>query len=221
MSYHVFFSFSTGIKKPLVCPKGTRKEIWLEIQHIEKVLGAKRYRYLKNPTYWRDFQFDKVTDEVLCKTIEIHNDWVRRMYNNFQEWFEKPPEKNTEVITERQASQFWFGFHIFGEIEPSRWTGDYYRTQMDHLYEVMRGRDNNGVSFDAKALTPEQAAAVIRLFSFLDPEDFRLDVPKGYDHLASSYDGGYDWCEKCCAAIHPDERGCKKRKCPVRAEYIE
>jgi len=75
------------------------------------------------------------------------------------------------------------------------------------------------MSADAKALTPKQAAMVIRIFEqWLDPADLRLDVPKGYDHLESSYDGGYVWCEKC-GAVSPDEAySCKKRGCPIRDE---
>ena len=93
---------------------------------------------------------------------------------------------------------------------------------MEHLYEVMRGRKSEGVTFGEKALTTKQAAAVINIFSpYLDHDDRRLDVPNGYDYLASSYDGGYDWCEKCGAMRPEDADACRKRKCPIRAERGE
>ena len=57
--------------------------------------------------------------------------------------------------------------------------------------------------------------------TFLDKDDRRLDVPKGYDYLASSYDGGYTWCEKCGAVLPEDADACRKRKCPIRAERGE
>lgn len=87
------------------------------------------------------------------------------------------------------------------------------------LYEVMRGRKSEGVTFDEKALTPKQTAKVIILFSeFLDHHDIRLDVPNGRDQLASSTDGGYDWCEKCGAMDPDDVPDCRKRGCPLRKE---
>lgn len=88
---------------------------------------------------------------------------------------------------------------------------------MGSLYEVMRGRPSEGITFDVKALTPAQAGAVIRLFEqFLDTHDVRLEVPHGYDHLASSLDGGYQWCNKCFRPMAPEDgAGCRRRKCPL------
>jgi len=73
------------------------------------------------------------------------------------------------------------------------------------------------VTFDEKPLTERQAAQVINLFSvFLDAHDCRLDVPKGYDYLASSYNGGYIWCEKCGAVTGDHMANCRKRGCPKK-----
>ena len=102
---------------------------------------------------------------------------------------------------------------------PERWTDDYFRDRMEHLYEVMRGRESEGVTFDAKPLTEKQAASIIRIFDqFLDPCDLRLDVPNGRDYLASSSDGGYDWCEKCGPMVWDDVGDCRKRGCPLLKE---
>lgn len=81
-------------------------------------------------------------------------------------------------------------------------------------------RGCDGMSFDEKSLTPKQAAAVIRLFEqYLDPGDLRLDVPKGEDHLASSHDGGYIYCDKCGPVTWEHMEACRKKKCPAREDY--
>ena len=46
MSYHVFFSFSTSLSKPMKVPKGTLKSILERIEATERILGLKR-----TPTY--------------------------------------------------------------------------------------------------------------------------------------------------------------------------
>jgi hypothetical protein len=224
MSYSTFFSMSSGFSKPIRVPAGSKDAIMQHIEEVESILGLKRSKYKSNATHWDFFDartragFPDVEDEILCKTVLDHNDWVRRWYKDFAEWAKKPPVGKTETITPKQAVKFWFGFQMLS-VQPNRWTGDYYRDRMDHLYEVMRGRENQGVSFDEKALTPRQAAQVINIFSeYLDTNDLRLDVPNGRDELASSYDGGYTWCEKCGAVAEGDEDYCKKRKCPIREE---
>ena len=228
MSYHVFFDFSSGLAQRLRVPAGTKKAIIQHIEKVERVLGLKRTQYEKNPIHWDSFDsqfmngFPGVDDELLCKTVSQHNDWVRGIYRDFGEWSKTPFKSSKghkgEWITPKDAEKFWHGFQKL-EVGSSRWTGDYYTERMESLYEVMRGRESEGCTFDAKPLTEKQAAAVINIFSpFLDHDDRRLDVPNGYDYLASSYDGGYTWCEKC-GPVHPDDvDGCRKRKCPIRAE---
>ena len=228
MSYHAFFSLSSGLAKRIRVPAGTKQAIIEHVEEVERVLGLKRTQYEKNPVYWDHFDpefmngFPSVSNEVLCETVSEHNAWVRHIYRDFAEWSKTPFKsgkgKKGEWITPKDAEKFWHGFQQL-EVGASRWTPDYYIAQMEHLYEVMRGRESHGVAFGAKALTEKQAAAVINIFSwFLDQDDRRLDVPNGYDYLASSYDGGYTWCEKC-GPVHPDDiDGCRKRKCPLREE---
>lgn len=226
MSYHVFFAFSSGLSAPLKVPVGTRAAIMAHIESVESALPLKRTRYKKNPTHWDHWKrdFSKVPDEVLCETVSAHNQWVRQCYEDLARWSENPVEDGEE-ITPEDAEKFWFGLEEL-RVPPQRWTEDYYRERMEVIYEVMRGRPTEGVTFDARKLNPKQAAAVICLFSeFLDTHDIRLDVPNGRDYLASSSDGGYEWCEKC-GPVHPDDigydgNGCRKRKCPIRAERGE
>jgi len=237
---HVFFSFSTGLKAPLTVPKGTKQSYLDHVKSVEKALGLKRSKYKDNPVHW-DFKrdFPGIDNEVLCKTVEEHNAWVRQCYENFEFWSEHPftvgkghqdTYPNTgypvgwesEQITPEDAQIFWHGFQLL-DVPVHKWTVDYERQRMEHLYEVMRGNENEGVNFEVKKLTPKQAGAVIWLFSNFFPhgDTLRLEVPNGRDSLYSSYDGGYDWCEKCGAMCPEDVPDCRKRGCPLIKEYRE
>jgi hypothetical protein len=221
MSVRVFFSFSTGLAVTLTVPAGTKQALLAHVEEVESILGLKRSKYKDNPVHWDHWDpeyragFPKVTDELLCETVESHNDWVRYTYRRFEEWSAHPVEGGEE-ITPEDATLFWHGFQEL-HVPPRRWTADYYRARMESLYEVMRGRESEGASFDVKALTPVQASAVIRIFEpYLDSHDLRLEAPHGHDYLASSYDGGYSWCDKCFRAMTPDDGACcRRRKCPL------
>ena len=221
MSVHMYFAFSSGLESPLWVPIGTKARLLGHVEKIEQVLGLKREKYLDNPVHWDHYAFEfangfpGVSDDVLCKTVEEHNQWVRRTYAQFAEW-SKTPVTDGEELTPSDAAEFWYGFQEL-DVAPSRWTREYYRRRMEWAYDVMRGIESEGWTFEAKALTAKQAGAVVRLFeAFLDKHDMRLEVPKGQDYLASSYDGGYDWCEKCGAVTPEDGEACRKRRCPLR-----
>ena len=221
MSYSVFFSFSSGLAGPLKVPKGTLKEIADHVEWVERTLD------MQSPgggSIWHWFNLrdacTRATMETLCEVATEHNQFVRRLYTDFGKWSETPV-KGGETLTAAKAKRFWDALTEI-KVPVEKWTPDYYVGRMEHVYEVLRGRGTEGVTFDAKALTTEQAAAVINVFStFLDDDDRRLDVPKGCDYLASSYDGGYEWCEKCGAVLPEDADTCQKRKCPIRAERGE
>lgn len=165
-------------------------------------------------------------DDLVCATVDWHNDWVRGLYADFTSW-SKVPVKDGEKITPKQGRTFWHALRLL-EVPVTRWSRSYFLRRMESLYQVMRGRDDEGVSFDEEPLTQQQAAAVIKLFGqYLDVHDLRLDVPRGldgegYDYLASSYDGGYVWCENC-GPMHPDVwEGCSKgRDCPLIGELCD
>jgi hypothetical protein len=223
MSVRTWFMFATGLAEPLSVPVGTKAAMIAHVENIERVLGIKRTTFENNPTHW-DTHFDKglfagVSDEVLCETVEHHNTWVRCTYRDFAKWSAAPVE-NGEQLAPADCELFWFGCQEL-TVPVDRWTRQYYVARMDHVYDVLRGRESEeGVRLDAPKLTPKQAAAVIRVFGeFIDLHDMRLDVPHGHDYLASSYDGGYDWCGDCARAMHPDDIGlCKRRKCELREE---
>lgn len=220
MSYHVFFAFSSGLRKPLKAPKGTHAAILKHVQEVEATLNLKTTQYKDNPKHWDSVKlaWQDIDDDVLCKTVESHNDFVRRLYHDMAKWSESPVNGG-EKITPAMAAEWWHGLEILS-VPTSRWTRDYYRARMECLYEVMRGRETDGITWDSKVpLSPDQAANVIGLFAeFLDDHDLRLDVPRGHDYLASSYDGGYEWCEKCGAVCYDDAIDCKRRGCPLRKE---
>ena len=239
MSYHVFFSFSSGLKKPIRVPAGTKEEILKHVAEVERVLMLKVEPVgegnLKSygphcGGHWNTWgiqdKWKSIDDELLCKAVEDHNQWVRCIYDEFGYWSQFPylsrkwkrdvksrrqdlpyfaagPDErytkkpnSAEEITPKDAATFWHAFQTLS-VPVERWSKDYYRSRMEHLYEVMRGRESDGVSFDAKPLSEKQAAAVVNIFStYLDSHDLRLDCPKDRDQLKSSYDGGYEWCDK-------------------------
>ncbi|WP_240233569.1 hypothetical protein [Devosia lacusdianchii] len=222
MSYHVFFNFSAGLAKPITAPKGTLANIVRHVEDIEERLGLERHQYGENPVHWSHHGWPAadLDDKELCTGVEEHNQWVRWLYDRLAEWAETPVADG-EVITPDDAKGFWHGLRTL-DVPARRWTGGYYRARMEALYEAMRGRPAEGISFDEKALTAKQAGAVIRLFEqYLDPQDLRLEVPKGCDFLASSYHGEYDWCERCGAVLPETAEACSRRKCPVKEGWGE
>lgn len=203
----------------MTVPKGTLAAIRAHVAKVEQTLGFEPTQYRDNPRYWKTTTpKEGVTDEVLCRVAGEHNAWVRQLYADFVTWQQQPPKPPTELLRVKAARDFWHALRMI-DVPPGRWTSDYYRGRMEHLYEVMRGRENEGFRLDARALTPLQAGAVVRLLEgVLDVGDLRLEVPNGHDELRSSVDGGYVWCEKCGAVAEEDELLCRKRKCPLRAE---
>lgn len=243
MSFSVYFDFSWCLAKTLTVPAGTKKDAMDHVNEVQRLLNLKlEPPYEGNikacgelyPAHWDTWKrtgcWDKLDDDLLCKTVESHNVWVRAMYKKFAEYAKKPfvatQRSGTEELTPADARDFWHGFEIL-EVPVSRWSIDYYRTRMEALYEVMRGRSEEGTILDSKPLSQQQAAAVIRLFEqYLDNHDLRLDVVQspgrgfnGQDRIASSYDGGYSYCDGCYKPIDYDCIGdCLRRKCPLKRE---
>jgi len=217
LSYHVLFSFSSGLSKTIRVPRRTIAAIQAHVAEVEAALHLTTEQYLNNPPHWTRNDFSDIDDKVFCDTAREHNAWVCWLYRYLAAWSKTPP-KPSEALTPKIAKTFWHALEPI-TVPVERWTRDYYIDRMKHLYVVMRAGEHNGVTFDSKKLTTEQARDVIVLFSeFLDPTDCRLDVPLGTDELAASDDGGYEWCEKCGAVLYEDAQDCRKRGCPIRKE---
>jgi hypothetical protein len=228
MSYHTYFDLASGLAKPLQVPPGTQAWILSHIARVEAALKLTTVQHLKtSPKHWDTaFEWPKaigsIDNKMLCDWVSKHNKWVRWIYERFAFW-SNHPVKDGETITPKDAIKFWHGLRLLW-IDPEHWSAYYYREQMEALYDAMRGRPTAGITFDPKALTVDQAAAVIVLFSeFLDTHDVRLDVPVGYDSLASSSEGEFAW-SSTCGAIHENDleqhaRKCRKKKCDVRQEH--
>lgn len=218
MAYNTFFSLTSGLSKAIKSPKGTKQRIADHFDWIESTLD------MQTPgggSKWHWFNLrdavSRADSKVLCRAAADHNNFVRVLYSQLGEW-SNAPAKGGEQLTPTFMKKYWDGLKEI-EVPSEKWTADFYRERMEHLYEVMRGRESEGVTFDEKPLTEKQAAQVINIFSqYLPDHDLRLDVPRGCDYLASSYDGGYTWCEKCGAVLPEDGENCRKRRCPVKAE---
>jgi len=219
MSYRVYFNLSAGLKEPITVPKGTLKDIYEHIKDAETQLGFETEQYRDNPKHWKSTQpKEGVSDDVYCQVAEEHNRFVRWLYELFGRCSETP-SKDGEVITPEESARFWHGLADI-VVPHSRWTRDYFVNRMNAFYEVMRGREEEGIIFEAPKLTEKQASAVINIFSsILDTHDVRLDVPKGHDYIAAMDDGGYAWCEKCGAVTWDDAMNCAKKNCPMREEF--
>jgi hypothetical protein len=226
MSYHVYFAFSTGLKDKLLVPAGTKTAIIDHVAAVEADLtleceeldgGRRRWVWGRE----RREAWKSIKDNDLCRAVLDHNRWVRWLYECFAAWSENPVADGEE-LTPADAATFWHALEILS-VPIDRWSIDYYRDRMEHLYEVMRGRESEGVTMDLGApLTPEQAGDVIRLFSeYLDSNDIRLEVPRERDYLASSYYGEYEWCSRCGAVTNEDAEDCRSRGCPAKEDWDE
>lgn len=216
MSVRTFFTFSTGLSKPVKVPLGTTDRFLNHVAEIEETFGFEVTQYKDNPPRWKSTEIpDHVPDDKACDLVAMHNYLVIDLYKDMATFGQKKQSViKAEVITPAKAKTFWQALVLL-QLPPSRWTDDYYRDRMDAAYRVMRGDETEGVSFDAPALTPQQAGAVIRLFDeYLDPGDSRLEVCEGEDHLRSSDD--YYWCRHC-GAIASDAAYSKASTCHRKA----
>ena len=250
MSYHVFFSFSTGLTKPMTVPKGTLERIKSEIALTEEILGLKRTPTYtpegekqrpgwhwdkisesifvtagdkvdtKLPQWWLDDRARDAKIERMASRVREHNSFVRRLYEELGEWSKKKPSGKCEKITPKQAQEFWGGLAEI-ELPRSLWPEEHFRDHMEHLFEVLTKGKSRGTCLDCKPLDLEQAGALIMLFEDALDEwgyDLRFSVPldenlKPYDFLATSNDGGYDWCSKCGPILESDFHA-RCEKCP-------
>jgi len=220
MPHHVFFMFSSGLEKPIRAPAGTKGAIARHVEYVERTLNLTRTQYEDNPWHW-DHRLDKawanISDDALCNAVTVHNRWVRGLYLKFDEWA-KDPVVGGDTITPEDAKGFWGALRILS-VPMERWSEQYYFERMEYVYSVLRGHECAGTEMRAEALTAEQARDVIWLFSqWLDRWDSDIEVPLGCDHIASSKDGGYIWCDNCGAVTEDHVAECEDPKCPARRD---
>jgi hypothetical protein len=254
-SYHVFFSFSSGLRSDMKVPNGTLDRILGRIDFTEKVLGLGRtptytsegedqkpgwsWRNTEKemlekagskpdsslPQWWLAYRDRETLIEGMANAVQRHNDEIRWLYDEMDKWSEKTDWKDGEweVITQEQAVEFWGGLQIL-ELPKELWTRDHFTDHMQHVYELLSTGESRGVSLNCEPLKSDQVSSLINYIeSELDQWGFdcRFAVPldedlQPYDHIASSYDGGYDWCSHC-GPIHPNAFHARCRVCPRAA----
>lgn len=255
MSYHIYFSFSSGLQKPIKAPKGTYESILRWIFHTEECCGLTR-----TPSYtpegekqrpgwhWSSTERsmldkagppvdreqnhwwlqDRERDERISRissVVRAHNDRVRGLYEDITKWQEKKWKRGeVEKITPKMANEFWGGL-TFLDLPRELWTREHFVDHMEHLYVLLSTGSSRGQNLDCPPFDGDQTSALINVFEDeLDQWGFdcRFEVPldenlKRYDFLASSYDGGYDWCEDC-GPIYSDAFFQRCRVCPAAKE---
>jgi hypothetical protein len=90
----------------------------------------------------------------------------------------------------------------------NRWSGEYYKEEMQRLFDVMRGEKCIGIEWGGEPLTIRQAAEVVQLFEvYLDTHDRSLELLEGETELRDTDE--YYWCDKRGAIpieeMHDDE----------------
>lgn len=173
------------------------------------------------PQWWLAEREREARIAAMALAVRLHNDEVRSLYEDLCKWHKKEwKDDEAEVITVEESVEFWGGLQIL-ELPRDLWDREHFTDHMEHLHELLTKGESRGVSLDCKPFKPKQAAALLILFEeeidqwgfdarFAIPLDERLQP---YDCIASSYDGGYDWCSKC-GPIHTEDFHARCRICP-------
>lgn len=160
--------------------------------------------------------------ECMSQAVLRHNDYVMQLYEDLTKWQGRRWKRGeAETITVPQSVEFWGGLQIL-EFPRELWTRNHFTEHMQHLHELLTTGESRGVSLDCKPFNPKQASALLKLLEDeLDQWNFdmRFDIPldenlKPYDMIVASYDGGYDWCERC-GPIHTDDFRARCAVCPL------
>lgn len=223
MSFKLFFDLAVGFERPITAPAGTHKKILKQIESVESELGYTREKWKDNPWHWCEVLKGGVSDETFCEVVKWHNIFVRSLYDDLEKWADKKPDGKTEIITPKQAKGFMPGLKQLS-VPYEKWSEDYFENKLENFYDIVRGRDREGVSFDAEPLSEGQAGKVILLLHEYIVGHGRFlknyDVPHGCDYLADSGDNA--WCEQMGWCVHPDDiggcDGCDE-KCNLYQEY--
>ncbi len=157
----------------------------------------------------------------MALAVRLHNQDVMWIYQDLVKWQKHTWKRGeSERITVAQSQEFWGGLAIL-DLPRELWDREHYTDHMEHLHELLTTGQSRGTHLDCKPFNPKQASALINLFEDQIDQwgfDARFDIPldenlKPYDTIASSHDGGYDWCSKC-GPIHTDDFHARCRICP-------
>lgn len=220
-SYNVLFALSVGLKSTMKVPVGTCNNIREHVETITEECGLEVEQYMNNPPHWRRSEpAESVDDEKAGDLVRLHNNWVKWLHRQMIEWSKNPPEEY-EKMTSEFAATIWHGLSKL-DLPEQRWSAEYYREEMQCLFDVMRGENDDEINWETDTLTSRQAVDVINLFSvYLDHHDIRLELPEGGDQLYSSDE--YEWCPKHMAIpiddVKEDEDG--HMFCPECEESLE
>lgn len=213
-----------GLKRtPAYTPEGEPQRPgwhWRDTEtHMLAEAGTKTDSSL--PQWWLSDREREARIATMAAAVRLHNDEVRSLYRDLSEWQKRKWKRGeTERITVEQSVEFWGGLEIL-EFPRELWDREHYTAHMEHLHELLTTGESRGTSLNCKPFNAKQADALINLFeNEIDQWGFdaRFSVPldenlKPYGLIASSYDGGYDWCSKC-GPIHTDDFHSRCRVCP-------
>jgi hypothetical protein len=192
-SYHTCFMFTSGIKDTMKVPVGTCEKIREHVERITEECSLKVKQFEDNSLYWERYEpAECVDNDTASCLVRFHNNWVEWLHGRLETWSKNPPKKYEEMTPEF-VETVWHGFFKL-QLPFDRWSAEYYQEEMQRLFDVMRGEEDDGIIWNGDPLTPRQAAEVIHLFdTYLDKHDVRLELPQGWDdHLLNSDE--YDWC---------------------------
>lgn len=100
MSFHVFFGLSTGLAKPMKCPKGTLESLVRHAASIEELLCIKRKKYQDNPEYWGMFDYSVVNTRGVQGQLNTNHKKPSTMRTNIAPARVTEPVPGLEVRTE-------------------------------------------------------------------------------------------------------------------------
>ena len=187
-----FFQLSSGLEQTIKVPPGTCAALKKHFEAVTKTLDLKVSQFKDNPPHWEKHSPSAhVPNHIASDGVFGHNRLVRKLYYDLARWAEAPPDEYEE-LTPAFAKTIWYGFS-FLQLNYDRWTADVYHEEMEVLFDVMQGKETDGITFGEDNLTDKQAAAVISLFSmYFDKDDVRLELPNDCGFLVTS-DQIY-WC---------------------------
>lgn len=217
---------------------------WLCSEHeLTKTMRRHQRRRKADTITWRDLE--AIVHEME-RGITSWNDYTRKFYGLLSacsepDGWQKPTpyqsHKESEELTPETFKEY-IGF-LRQRIEWPRefWSREYWMDYLTHIWKVLGGDESRGIELGCEPLSFEQRKAMLWLIEGEQDQwgyDSRAEQPLDENDepcgdLASSYDGGYDYCDGpgCGRPYHPDYslRKCnacpQKMKCGLREKFYD